>query len=93
MEDHINAAKASFLLFDADMRALNNGRDEQLMNSPEVLGRFLASAYNCGAGKTKNAMDRYGKNWASRVPLETQIYLNKYDAVWDWLQLLSKDKI
>lgn len=93
MEDHINAAKASFLLFDADMRALNNGRDEQLMNSPEVLGRFLASAYNCGAGKTKNAMDRYGKNWTSRVPLETQIYLNKYDAVWDWLQLLSKDKI
>jgi len=85
MEDHENAAKASFLLFDADMRALNNGRKEQLMNDPHALGRFLASAYNCGSGKTKGAMDRYGGNWSSRVPAETQIYLKKYDAVWDWL--------
>jgi len=85
MDDHENAAKASFLLFDADMRALNNGRKEQLMNNPQALGRFLASAYNCGSGKTKGAMDRYGGNWCSRVPAETQIYLKKYDAVWEWL--------
>ncbi|MCX5817252.1 MAG: transglycosylase SLT domain-containing protein [Proteobacteria bacterium] len=85
MEDHENAAKASFLLFDADMRVLNNGRKERIMNDPQTLGRFLASAYNCGSGKTKGAMDRYGGNWSSRVPAETQIYLKKYDAVWDWL--------
>jgi hypothetical protein len=85
MEDHENAAKASFLLFDADMRALNNGRKEQIMNDPQALGRFLASAYNCGAGKTKGAMDRYRGNWCSGVPAETQIYLKKYDVVWEWL--------
>jgi len=85
MENHENAAKASFLLFDADMRALNDGRKDQIMNDPRALGRFLASAYNCGAGRTKLAMDRYGANWASGVPAETRIYLKKYDAVWEWL--------
>jgi hypothetical protein len=85
MEDHENAAKASFLLFDADMRALNNGRKDQIMNDPRALGRFLASAYNCGAGRTKGAMDRYSGKWCSGVPAETQIYLKKYDVVWEWL--------
>ncbi|MCX5806966.1 MAG: transglycosylase SLT domain-containing protein [Proteobacteria bacterium] len=85
MEDHENAAKASFLLFDADMRALNNGRKDYLMNDPHALGKFLASAYNCGAGRTKGAMDRHSGNWCSGVPAETQIYLKKYDVVWEWL--------
>ncbi len=87
MEDHRNAAKASFLLFDADMRALGNGKKERIMADPLALGRFLASAYNCGSGKTKGAMDRYGGNWSSGVPSETRIYLKKYNAVWDWLHL------
>ena len=85
MEDHENAAKASFLLFDADIRALNNGEKERVLNDPSALGRFLASAYNCGAGKTRGAMDRHGENWCSRVPDETQIYIKKFDAVWEWL--------
>ncbi len=85
MDDHENAAKASLLLFDADMRALNNGRKEQLKNNAQALGKFLASAYNCGAGKTKSAMDKYGEKWCSKVPAETKIYLEKYDAVWEWL--------
>jgi hypothetical protein len=85
MEDHENAAKASFLLFDADMRILSNGEKEQILSQPQALGRFLASAYNCGSAKTKGTMDRHGENWCSRVPGETQIYLKKYDAVWDWL--------
>jgi hypothetical protein len=85
MEDHENAAKASFLLFDADMRSLTNGAKEQILNEPQALGRFLASAYNCGAGRTRGAMDRHGENWCDRVPDETQIYIKKYDAVWEWL--------
>jgi hypothetical protein len=85
MEDHENAAKASFLLFDADMLALSNCEKEQALNEPQDLGRFLASAYTCGAGKTRGAMDRHGENWCSKVPSETQVYLKKYDAVWEWL--------
>ena len=86
MEDHENAAKASLLLFDADMRTMNNGRTGQVMDEPpQVMGRFLASAYNCGSGKTKGAMDRHGENWHAKVPAETQIYLKKFDAVWGWL--------
>lgn len=86
MEDHENAGKASFLLFDADLRVLVNGSKETLLNDPRSLGKFLASAYNCGSGKTKGAVDRHGRNWCAAVPQETQIYLKKYDAVWEWLQ-------
>ena len=85
MEDHENAAKASFLLFDADMGVLTNGRKEYLMSSRQAMGRFLASCYNCGSGRTRGAMDRHGESWHTAVPSETQIYLLKFDAVWQWL--------
>ncbi len=84
MEDHVNAAKASFLLFDADMNVLSEARKEQLLNSPAVHGRFLASAYNCGPYRTRNVMDRYGEGWPSAVPAETQTYLYKFDMVLKW---------
>ncbi len=87
MENHTNAAKASFLLFDADMHVLKNGGKEQFMAEAQVSGRFLASAYNCGSGRTKKAMDRYGEQWFSGGPAETQVYLRKFDAVWQWLRL------
>jgi len=85
MEDHENAAKASFLLFDADMCVLSNGKAESVRAEPDTLGRFLASSYNCGSGRTRTAMDRYGPDWHLGVPMETQIYLKKFDVVWDWL--------
>ena len=85
MENHENAAKASLLLFDADMRIMNNGRTGQVTDESQTIGRFLASAYNCGSGKTKGALDKHGENWRSKVPAETQVYLKKFDAVWEWL--------
>jgi len=87
MEDHVNAAKASLLLFDADLRVINNGKKDQLMNDPQALGSFLASAYNCGSGRTRVAVERHGDNWHSNVPVETQIYLKKFDAVWEWMNV------
>jgi hypothetical protein len=85
MENHVNVAKASFLLFDADMRTMTNGRTGQIADNPQSMGKFLASAYNCGSGRTKGAFDRHGEKWHANVPSETQIYLKKFDAVWEWL--------
>jgi hypothetical protein len=93
MEDHVNAAKASLLLFDADLRVVTNGKKDHLMEDPQALGRFLASAYNCGSGKTRGAMDRHGENWHFNVPPETQIYLRKFDSVWGWMSLPSQTAI
>ena len=84
MNDHENAAKASFLLFDADMNVLSDARRNRLLDDQAATGRFLASAYNCGPGRTRSSMERYGDNWASAVPAETQIYLRKFDAVLTW---------
>ncbi len=89
MKDHINAAKASLLLFDADTRALTAGSNGYILGEPDVWGRFLASAYNCGAGRTRGAMARAGERWHWAVPAETQIYLKKYDAVRNWLRTQS----
>lgn len=85
MEDHGNAAKASLLLFDADMHIMNDGRTDYLTYDPQEVGRLLASAYNCGSGKTRGAYGRYGEKWNEKIPAETQIYLKKFDAVWEWL--------
>lgn len=84
MEDHENAAKASFLLFDADMNVLADPRRQRLLDDPAAMGRFLASAYNCGPGRTRGSMERHGDNWPSAVPSETQTYLQKFDAVLSW---------
>lgn len=84
MEDHQNAAKASFLLFDADMHVLNETRKQRLLEDPPALGRFLASSYNCGPGRTRGSMERHGDNWTSAIPSETQIYLHKFDATLGW---------
>jgi hypothetical protein len=86
MEDHTNAAKASLLLFDADIRIINNGRTDRLTDNPQEIGRLLASAYNCGSGKTRAAIERHGGKWNAKVPQETQIYLKKFDAVLGWLR-------
>ncbi len=86
MRDHVNAAKASFLLFDADTGVLNDDKREQMLRQSDAWGRFLASAYNCGSGKTRKAMDKTGRNWTLSVPSETQIYVKKYDVVRDWLR-------
>ena len=84
MEDHQNAAKASFLLFDADMYVLNDSRRQRLLEDPAALGRFLASAYNCGPGRTRGSMERHGDNWTSAIPSETKVYLHKFDTTLAW---------
>ena len=84
MEDHENAAKASFLLFDADMNVLNDTRKQRLLDDPAALGRYLASAYNCGPGRTRGSMNRHGDNWTLAIPSETQAYLQKFDATLGW---------
>jgi len=89
-KNHIISFKKNTIAF-TELLNLNNGRKEQFIKNPRMLGKFLASVYNCGAGKTKIAMDRYGMNWTSRVPAETQVYLKKYDAVWDWLNRKMPD--
>jgi hypothetical protein len=86
MEDHRNAAKASLLLFDADMRIMNNGKTDNLTYDQQEMGRLLASAYNCGSGRTRGAYGKYGEKWNENIPAETQIYLKKFDAVWEWLR-------
>ncbi|MBV9159080.1 MAG: hypothetical protein JO019_00605 [Candidatus Kaiserbacteria bacterium] len=49
MNDHVNAALASLLLFDSDMRQASPEQREEMLKDPEKQGGFLAISYNSGA--------------------------------------------
>lgn len=88
MDNHENAAMATFLLFDADLYVLKNyGID--LKQNPEILRKFIASSYNCGAKRTAKTIKKYGENWINFLPFETQIYLKKFDFVWNFLNSIE----
>ena len=53
---------------------------EYLAKMQQEFGGDMAkvwAAYNAGPGRTQSAIDRYGDNWLSRMPRETQDYVRK----------------
>jgi hypothetical protein len=85
MDNHSNAAMASLLLLDSDLSVLSKNARQILWKDVREAGRYLASSYNCGAGRTEILMDKYGKLWTKKVPLETVSYLKKFDLTWEVL--------
>jgi hypothetical protein len=83
MNNHLNAAKASLLLFDSDLRYLN--QRVNLKRDKMSQGRYLASAYNCGAKRTAREIKSHKGFWEQKVPSETRFYLKKFSAVWNSL--------
>lgn len=82
MDDHLNAAKGSLLLFDLDMSRLPKEDREYLRNNPETMGRYLAATYNGGPGHATSALKRHGRGWEKYVKPETIVYLQKFTALW-----------
>jgi hypothetical protein len=80
--DHLNAAKASLLLFDSDLADLPKERLSAIRRDARAAGKYLAAAYNCGSGRVGKSARRCGNEWACRLPEETKIYLKKFDVVW-----------
>lgn len=85
MADHLNAAKATLLLFDSDLSyPLTSPRHRQfLAEHPDAMGQYLASAYNGGVDRTAKAIAKYGENWTVHVLPETRTYIRKYRALAD----------
>lgn len=81
--DHVNAAKASLLLFDADLDSLPAHRMAAIRHNIRETGRYLAAAYNCGAARVHASATRCRNEWTCRLPEETKIYLRKFDVVWN----------
>ncbi len=88
MNDHENAAVATFCLFNTDLYVLKN-QNIDLKQSPETLRKLIASSYNCGAERTTKTIKKYGENWVIFLPMETQIYLKKFDFVWNFLNSIE----
>jgi hypothetical protein len=82
MRDHRNAAKASLLLFDSDLSYVPAKQREFYRKNPEVMGKYLAAAYNGGAGCAAKAIREHGVHWESFLYRETQCYIEKFKAVW-----------
>ena len=86
--DHLNAAKASLLLFDSDLADLSRERLAAIRNNARAAGKYLAAAYNCGSGRVGKSAKRCGSEWACLLPEETKTYLKKFDVVWDLRETL-----
>jgi hypothetical protein len=83
MNNHLNAAKASMLLFDSD---LSYFKEQKVFAGNDLtLGKQLASAYNCGAKRTAKEIKAHKNMWERKVPHETRLYLKKFNAAWDSL--------
>jgi hypothetical protein len=81
--DHVNAAKASLLLFDSDLSDLPNDRLPLITKDLRTIGMYLAAAYNCGSKRVEKSAKQCGSEWTCRLPLETKIYLDKFYTIWD----------
>ncbi len=88
--DHLNAAKASLLLFDSDLADLPRGRLSAIKSNTRAAGMYLAAAYNCGSGRVEKSARKCGNHWACLLPEETKIYLKKFDVVWDLRNALDR---
>jgi hypothetical protein len=71
--DHVNAAVASFLLFDSDLNNLDRQRLNYFRKRPELKRLFIAASYNGGPKRAAH----------NRLLRETTIYIQKFRAVWN----------
>ena len=88
--DHLNAAKASLLLFGSDLADLPSERLSAVRKDARAAGMYLAAAYNCGAGRVRKSARKCGPEWTCLLPEETKIYLKKFDVVWDLRNVLDR---
>ena len=89
-DDHVNAAKASLLLFNSDLASLPERLWSEARTDSQSLGMFIAAAYNCGPRRVEKSARACKGRWTCRLPEETRIYLEKFNAVWGIRDALDK---
>jgi hypothetical protein len=82
--DHVNAAKASLLLFDSDLSDVPNEHLPLVTKDLRTIGTYLAAAYNCGSKRVEKSVKQCGNEWTCHLPVETKIYLDKFHTIWDY---------
>jgi hypothetical protein len=87
--DHVNAAKASLLLFDSDLASLPR-KLWSILKDGRSVGMYLAAAYNCGPKRVEKSALACKDRWTCHLPEETKVYLEKFDAVWNLRNGLDK---
>jgi len=88
--DHVNAAKASLLLFNSDLMSLPTTLWSAARRDGRSLGMFIAAAYNCGPERVEKSARACKGQWTCRLPEETRTYLRKFEVVWNVRNTLDK---
>ena len=83
---HVNAAKASLLLFDSDLNDLPGNYLRAIGGDARAVGRYLAAAYNCGSKRVERSARTCSDGWTCLLPEETKTYLSKFDSVWAYFK-------
>jgi hypothetical protein len=87
--NHVNAAKASLLLFDSDLNDLPGDYLRVISRDVQGVGRYLAAAYNCGSKRVERSLKSCAEVWTCILPEETRTYVRKFDSVWGMRMLLD----
>lgn len=96
-QEHINAVKASIILFDQDIASAWKAKTkETCFSSSEMLEKCLAASYNAGPGTLNKAVRYLGSDWDIKVPgkiarlkTETMYYLKKLTNIKKYLLALK----
>ena len=88
--DHVNAAKASLLLFNSDLMSLPTRLWSATRRDGRSLGMFIAAAYNCGPERVEKSARACKGQWTCQLPEETRTYLRKFEIVWGVRNTLDK---
>ena len=84
-QDHLNAVKASIILFDSDISfGWKAKTKETCFVSAEMLEKCLAASYNAGPGTLNKVIRKLGFNWdgvRSGLKTETKMYLKKLENI------------
>lgn len=94
-QDHVNAVKASIVLFDSDIAAGWKAKTKDICgSSQDDLEKCLAASYNGGPGRLNKVVKKAGINWDNSKPTrilsglkrETMVYLQKLANIKDFLK-------
>jgi hypothetical protein len=94
MRNHVNAAEAMLLYM--------NGTWSDLAASPTVTGaiasgiatqeQVMAAGYNSNPAKLPGYINRGGENWTNLIPRETQMYLQIYSSLEQYVPMAPRTR-
>lgn len=94
MRDHVNATQAMLLYMQMTWDDLISSPTitNALLTNVATQEQLMAAGYNSNPSRLAGYINRGGTNWTSLIPRETQIYLQIYDSVEQFVPMTPRTR-